>query len=115
MNPATDRICGGVRERGGVRDCSVYEENRTYKIASARRGRARFTRAAAAAAAAGDSWKDSDVSISSAELGVLAISRDEGAKSDYDDEDGRYSLMNSFIYDGYTSSIVVSCCFLLVL
>ena len=55
------------------------------------------------------------MSISSAELGVLAISRDEGAKSDYDDEDGRYSLMNSFIYDGYTSSIVVSCCFLLVL
>ena len=67
----------------------------------------RFTRAAAAAA--GDSWKDSDVSTSSAELDVLAISRDEGAKSDYGDEDGGCSLMmNSLLYDGYTCSIVVS-------
>ena len=48
------------------------------------------------------------MSVSSAELDVLAISRDVGAKSDYDDEDGGYSLMNSFLYDGYTCSIVVS-------
>ena len=49
------------------------------------------------------------MSISSAELDVLAISRDEGAKSDYDDEDGGYSLMmNSCLYDGYTCLIVVS-------
>ena len=40
----------------------------------------------------GDSWKDPDVNISSAELDVLAISRDEGARSEYDDEDGGYSL-----------------------
>ena len=33
------------------------------------------------------------MSVSSAELDVLAISRDEGAKSDYCDEDGGYSLM----------------------
>ena len=78
MNPATDRICGGVRERGEVRDCSVYEENRTYKIASARRGRARFTRAAAAAAAAGNSWKDSDVSISLLNFDGLAIAGRRG-------------------------------------
>ena len=73
---------------GSGADCSSSkcEEKRACKTASARRGRARFTRAAAeAAAAAGDSWQDSDVSISSAELDVLAISRDEGAKSDYDD------------------------------
>ena len=63
---------------------------------------------AAAAAAAGDSWKDSDVNISSAELDGLDISRDEGSKSDCDDEGGGYLLMNSFLYDGYTCSIVVS-------
>ena len=48
------------------------------------------------------------MNISSAELDFLAISRDEGAKSDYNDEDGGYSLMNSFRHDGYTCSIVVS-------
>ena len=86
---------------------AVAELLRIYKKASARCGRARFTRAAAVAA--GDSWKDSDLSISSAQLDVLAISPDEGAKSDYDDEDGGYSLMmNSFLYDGCTCSIVVS-------
>ena len=68
-------------------------ENCAYKTASARRGRARFTRTAASA---GDSWKDSDVSISSTDFDVLVIWRDEGAKSDYD-EDGGYSLMNSFL------------------
>ena len=48
------------------------------------------------------------MSISSAELDVSAISRDEGAKSDYD-EDGGYSLMmNYFLYDGCTCSSVVS-------
>ena len=48
------------------------------------------------------------MSISSVELDILAISRDEGAKSHYD-EDGEYSLMmNSFLYDGYTRSIVIS-------
>ena len=94
---------GLVGVGGSWSDSSIskYKVYGAYKTVSARRGRERFTRAASAAAA-GDSWKDSDVSISSAELGVLAISRDEGAKSDYDDEDGRYSLMNSFIYDGYT-------------
>ena len=86
MHPATERICGGVGGRGGVRDCSIYEENRAYKITSAWRGRVRFTRAAAAAA--GDSWKDSDVSIRLLNFDVLAISRDEAANSDYDDEDG---------------------------
>ena len=35
--------------------------------------------------------RGSDVSISPAELDVLVISRDEGAKTDYDDEDGGYS------------------------
>ena len=48
--------------------------------------------------------------ISSAERDVLAISRDEGEKSDYDDGDGGYSLMNLFLYDGY-----FDCCFLMVL
>ena len=46
------------------------------------------------------------MSISFAELDGLAISRDEGAQSDYSDEDGGYSLMmNLFLYDGYTCSI----------
>ena len=90
MHPATERICGGVGGRGGVRDCSMYEENGAYKMASARRGRAPFT-IAAAAAAARDSWKDSDVSSRLLNVDVLAISRDEGAKTDYDDEDGGYS------------------------
>ena len=94
----------------GVRDLTAAFLN-TRRIAPTRQlahGVAeRFTRAAAAAA--GDSWKDSDLSISSAQLDVLAISPDEGAKSDYDDEDGGYSLMmNSFLYDGCTCSIVVS-------
>ena len=53
--------------------------------------------------------RGSDVSISPAELDVLVISRDEGAKTDYDDEDGGYSLMMKlFLCDGYTCSIVVS-------
>ena len=90
MHPVTERTCGGVGGCGGVRDCIIpkYEENRAYKTASARRGRARFTRAAASVAAAGDSWKDSDVSIRLLNFDVLAISRDKAANSDYDDEDG---------------------------
>ena len=49
------------------------------------------------------------MSISSAELDVLAISRNEGAESECDDEDGGYSSMiNSFLNDGYTCSTVVS-------
>ena len=48
------------------------------------------------------------MSISFAELDGLAISRDEGAQSDYSDEDGGYSLMmNLFLYDGYTCSIEI--------
>ena len=77
MHPATERICGGVGGRGGGRDCGIYEQNRAYKIASARRDRAHFT-IAAAAAAADDLWKDSDMSVSLLNFDVLAISRDEG-------------------------------------
>ena len=92
----------------GVRDLTAAFLN-TRRIAPTRQlahGVAeRFTRAAAAAA--GDSWKDSDVSTSSVKLDVFAIPRDERAKSDCD-EDGGYSLvMNSFLCDGYTCSIVV--------
>ena len=47
------------------------------------------------------------MSTSSVKLDVFAIPRDERAKSDCD-EDGGYSLvMNSFLCDGYTCSIVV--------
>ena len=47
------------------------------------------------------------MSISSTDFDVLVIWRDEGAKSDYD-EDGGCSLMNSYLYDGYTCSNGVS-------
>ena len=67
---------------------AVAELLRIYKKASARCGRARFTRAAAVAA--GDSWKDSDVTSRVLHFDLLAISQDEGAKFDYD-EDGGYS------------------------
>ena len=46
--------------------------------------------------------------ISSAELDVLGISRDERATSDYDDKDGYSLMMNSRLYDGYTCSVVIS-------
>ena len=58
----------GAGGSGATCNSSKYEEERARKTASARRGRARFTRAAAAPPPARDSGKDSDVSISSAEL-----------------------------------------------
>ena len=64
-------VVGLVGVGGSWSDSSIskYKVYGAYKTVSARRGRERFTRAASAAAA-GDSWKDSGVSISSAELVV---------------------------------------------